>query len=60
MYIWLKFGRNILLKVLIEDDETKLEMPVIDNIRSFQESLCTKYPVISDAWAISDDLKLVN
>ena len=59
MYRWLKFGRRILLRSLINDDSAKLELPTTEKIELFCEAINAKYPVLAGlVWAAMDGLKL--
>ena len=58
MYRWLKFGRMILFKYLINNDDTKLKLPSQEEIQVFKNAISEKYPVLQNVWAAFDGLKL--
>ena len=50
MYRWLKFGRRVLLKSLINENSTRLEVPSADKIKLFCEAIGDRYPVLPVVW----------
>ena len=58
MYLWLKFGRRILLKSLINDDDAKLDVPNEEKLTTFTEAIGNKYPELPNVWGAMDGLKL--
>ena len=59
-YRWLKFGRRILLKSLINDDTAKVKLSSREKIEMYCESIRAKYPVVLAGlvWGAMDGLKL--
>ena len=58
MYRWLKFGRMILFKYLINNDDTKLKLPSQEEIQVFKNTISDKYPVLDNVYGAVDGLKL--
>jgi DDE superfamily endonuclease len=56
--IWLRFGRRILVKVLQDQPEARVEMPNGAEIESFQKAINDKYPSLTNVWGSMDGLKL--
>ena len=58
MYRWLKFGRRILLKILMNDDDANLQFPSMDKLMMFCDAVNDKYPVLSTGRGAMDVLKI--
>ena len=56
--IWVRFGRRILVKVLKDHPEARVEMPNAAEIESFQKAINDKYPSLTNVWGSMDGLKL--
>ena len=58
MYLWLKFGRRILLHVLSREKCALISLPEADEVNFFSKVISAKYPVLTNVWAAADGLKL--
>ena len=59
MYSWMKFGQKVLLHVLSSDDDAKVMLPSLEQVRCYQEVIGQKYPLCNDVWATADGVKLL-
>ena len=58
MYKWLKFGRRVLLCAIQKHPLVRLAKITEDEIRTYQEAISRKYPILEDVWGACDGLKL--
>ena len=59
MYMWLKFGRKILLHVISRDIRAMSRLPSDEQVEYFCSDIEKKYPVLVDVWGAIDSLKLL-
>ena len=59
LYLWLKFGRKVLLHILCRQPEAKVCSPSNDEVAFYTHVIGEKYPSCSDVWAAADGLKLL-
>ena len=57
LYKWLKFGRCILLSILIQDPESKISKPTVDNAIEYSAAIHVKYDLLTNVWDALDGLK---
>ena len=57
MYKWLKFEGRILLVYLINEPDTRITVPTLEEVRKYQEAIGAKYPLVGDVWGAVDGLK---
>ena len=55
--LWIRYGRRLLLKILITLPGSKIQMPFIGDIRIFQETIA-EYPTLQGSWFVMDGLKI--
>ena len=58
LYLWLKFGRKVLLHVLSRETRALVRLPNEEEVRFFCHVIANKYPVLQDVWGAADGLKL--
>ena len=56
--LFIRFGRRILLKVLIQDSKAAVRMPTDEEIPILQSAIQTKYKNLKNVYAMADGLKL--
>ena len=59
MYMWLTFGRKILLHVISRDIRAMSRLPSDEQVEYFCSDIEKKYPVLVDVWGAIDSLKLL-
>ena len=56
--MYLHFGRRLLIKVLKNDKDARIEVPDKDKIKEYQTIIAKKYPPLAGTWCCMDGLKL--
>ena len=51
LYVWLRFGRRVLLYSLQHVEGAKVRLPTNDEVAKFRRAISNKYPVLTDVWA---------
>ena len=54
---WLKFGRKILLSLLIDDLQAKVTPLSPEEVEFYRNAIGNKYPLMGDVWGALDGLK---
>jgi len=56
--LFLRFGRRLLIRVLVKTDEACIRMPTDAEIQSYNAAISAKYSLLPDVYAVADGLKL--
>jgi len=56
--LWIRYGRRLLLKILVTLPGSKVQMPSMGDIRIFQDIIAEKYPTLQGCWFVMDGLKI--
>lgn len=56
--LWLRFLRRLLVKVLTNDQLTRMTVPTDSETRNFEVAIASKYPTLTNCWGAIDGLKL--
>lgn len=57
LYKWLKFGRCVLLSILIKDPDAKISKPTSDEAKEYSAAINSKYNMLPNVWGALDGLK---
>ena len=58
MYKWLTFARRILLVCLINDPDTRITVPTLEEVRKYQKAIGEKYHLVGNVWGAANGLNL--
>ena len=58
MYEWLKYGRRVLLKIMMGLEEAAVSLPTKEEIQNYTVAIETKYPLMRTVWGACDGVKL--
>ena len=56
--MYLRFGRRILIEVLLREPDAQIRVPHLDVIQQYQDAIRRKYPILDGVWCTMDGLKL--
>lgn len=55
---YLQFARRIIVKVLLNDQYAKIEMPSHEKLEEYRAAIQARHPALEDVWGTMDGLKL--
>ena len=55
---YVRYGRRILIKVLKDEEDSKVKIPSLSKIAQYQNAIFQKYPMLDGVWCTMDGLKL--
>ena len=55
---YLRYGRRILIKVLKDEEDSRVKVPSLSKIAQYQNAIFQKYPMLDGVWCTMDGLKL--
>ena len=55
---YLRYGRRILIKVLKDEEDSKVKIPPLLNIAQYQNVIFQKFPMLDGVWRTMDGVKL--
>jgi len=58
MNAWLRFGRRMLLKALINNNKAKVKMPTPEKIQEYKDVIQRRHPALKHVHCVADGLKL--
>ena len=58
MYKWLKFVRRVLMFYLLKDPDARISLPIVRDVKNYQDAIGAKYLEVKEVWAAADGLKL--
>ena len=56
--LYLRFARRILINILSQHPEAKIEVPNEEKIKEYQRVIAEKHPSLAGVWCTMDGLKL--
>jgi hypothetical protein len=56
--LWLRFGRRIILHILYDHPNAKVQMPTPDKVADYVAHVVQKYPLLDDVYCFADGLKI--
>lgn len=56
--LFLRFGRRILLRVLVKDPKASVTLPTDEELIAFRHDFQARHSLLGDVWAVADGLKL--
>jgi hypothetical protein len=56
--LWLKFGRRILVQILMKDPAAQVRLPTDEEVQSYKNCIEDLYPLLKDVCCVSDGLKI--
>jgi DDE superfamily endonuclease len=56
--IYLRYGRRLLIKILVRNPLAKLGLPSPDKIQEYKAMVSARHPLLHDVWCTMDGLKL--
>lgn len=56
--LFLRFGRRILLRVLVRDSQAAVTLPTEEQVDQFRKEFENRHSLLGDIWAVADGLKL--
>ena len=57
--VWLRFGRRMLLRVLKQHKEAKVEFPTVEEIEQLKEMVKSRHDALDGVYCFADGLKLM-
>lgn len=55
---WLRFGKRVLLRVLLHCEAACVKMPTADEAARYVDTIAEKYPALTNVWGAMDGLKI--
>jgi hypothetical protein len=55
---YLRFGRRLLIVLLVNEPDAAIRLPSVHNIREYQEVIERRHPLLRDVWCSMDGLKI--
>lgn len=56
--LYLRYGRRILVKILMNDEYARVKLPTTDEIETYQEAIAAKHLLLVTVYGVMDGLKL--
>ncbi len=56
--VYLRFGIHLIVETFRNNPLTRVSIPPVDEIESFQEAIGARHPLLNNCWATMDGLKL--